>query len=598
MDSRSNYIQEKIKSSSGEAYIRKWVKGNFLGKGGFAKVYEFMNTETRETFAAKVIPKESLLKKRAKQKLISEIKIHKSVKHKHVVGFEHYFEDSSCVYILLNLCPNQSLNELLKRRKRLHEIEVRYYTLQIVSALEYLHKNRVIHRDLKLGNLFINEDMDLKLGDFGLAAKLDFDGERKRTICGTPNYIAPEVLEGRNGHSYEVDIWSLGVIIYTLIVGKPPFETSNVKSTYDKIRKNSYYFPEHVSISKEAKSLIKLVLNSNPTKRPTLEDIKDHQFLVLPSPPTLHPSLLACPPTKTFINKYSITASTTESLGIKKNNFLGMSGKYYSSKNLKSGKENILTKIVPNTAKDTRDKANTENILSGFRLSSRTTRKEDQKMSEIALKSFEVPIHAKKWIDYTTKYGLGYVLSDGSIGVFFNDATKIICDSSTKGFQYYEKNKSMEDSPIKHSLSEYPDKFEKKVTLLHHFKSYLDQNTKPEDIEHSSPSGNLIYIKKWIKTRHAKIFRMSNKVVQVYFKDKTEILLCSTNRQITYTDKQGQRNTYPLEAALESTNEEMNKRMQYTKNILSHLLQNNPNSRGSHRAKTGEATSPRHEIVV
>lgn len=87
-------IQEKIKSKNGETSIRKWVKGNFLGKGGFAKVYEFTNTETRQVYASKVIPKESLLKKRAKQKLISEIKIHKSINHKHVVGFEHYFEDS------------------------------------------------------------------------------------------------------------------------------------------------------------------------------------------------------------------------------------------------------------------------------------------------------------------------------------------------------------------------------------------------------------------------------------------------------------------------------------------------------------------------
>ena len=145
-------------------------------------MYELTNAETRQTYASKVIPKASLTKKRAKQKLISEIKIHKSLSHKHVVGFEHYFEDSECVYILLELCPNQSMNELLKRRKRLSEIEVRYYTLQIISGLEYLHKVRVIHRDLKLGNLFINENMDLKLGDFGLAAKLDFDGERKRTI--------------------------------------------------------------------------------------------------------------------------------------------------------------------------------------------------------------------------------------------------------------------------------------------------------------------------------------------------------------------------------------------------------------------------------
>ena len=84
--------------------------------------------------------------------------------------------------------------------------------------------------------------MEVKVGDFGLAAKIDFDGERKRTICGTPNYIAPEVLEGKTGHSYEVDVWSLGVIIYTLIIGKPPFETTDVKTTYDRIKKNITFF--------------------------------------------------------------------------------------------------------------------------------------------------------------------------------------------------------------------------------------------------------------------------------------------------------------------------------------------------------------------
>ena len=108
----------------------------------------------------------------------------------------------------------------------------RYVLFKTVKALKYLHDHRIIHRDLKLGNLFLKEKMEVKVGDFGLATKLDFDGERKRTVCGTPNYIAPEVLDGKSGHSYEVDIWSLGVIIYTLIIGKPTFETSDVKATY------------------------------------------------------------------------------------------------------------------------------------------------------------------------------------------------------------------------------------------------------------------------------------------------------------------------------------------------------------------------------
>ena len=126
----------------------------------------------------------------------------------------------------------------------------------MVSALKYMHAHKVIHRDLKLGNLFLNEKMQIKIGDFGLATKLEFDGDRKRTICGTPNSIAPEILEGKQGHSYEVDIWSLGVIIYTLLIGKPPFETSDVKTTYKRIKMNAYSFPEHVQISQQSRDLV------------------------------------------------------------------------------------------------------------------------------------------------------------------------------------------------------------------------------------------------------------------------------------------------------------------------------------------------------
>jgi polo-like kinase 1 len=94
---------------------------------------------------------------------------------------------------------------------------------QLVSAVEYMHSNRVIHRDLKLGNIFLNDAMEMKVGDFGLATKLEFADEKKRTMCGTPNYIAPEIVEGSVGHSYEVDIWSTGVICFACLFGRPPF---------------------------------------------------------------------------------------------------------------------------------------------------------------------------------------------------------------------------------------------------------------------------------------------------------------------------------------------------------------------------------------
>ena len=148
--------------------------------------------------------------------------------------------------------------------------------------------------------------MEIKLGDFGLATKIEFEGEKKKTICGTPNYIAPEVLDGKIGHSYEVDIWSLGVIIYTLLIGKPPFETPDVKTTYKKIRMNSYSFPDHCVISESSKNLITKILNLDPAKRPTLDEIMIHPFINTgyPIPKVLPLSTLACPPSASYLKQF------------------------------------------------------------------------------------------------------------------------------------------------------------------------------------------------------------------------------------------------------------------------------------------------------
>ena len=111
--------------------------------------------------------------------------------------------------------------------------------------------------------------MQIKLGDFGLATKLDFEGEKKRTICGTPNYIAPEVINGnkeKREHSFEVDVWSMGVICFTMLVGKPPYESRDVKSTYRRILNNEYSFPEG-KVSPDARTFISSMLQSDPSLR-------------------------------------------------------------------------------------------------------------------------------------------------------------------------------------------------------------------------------------------------------------------------------------------------------------------------------------------
>lgn len=171
------------------------------------------------------------------------------------------------------------MNEMIKRRKRLTEPEAAYYLRQVVEAVEYMHENCVIHRDLKLGNLFLDKDLLIKVGDLGLATKLETVEEKRKTICGTPNYIAPEVIQGTKetrGHSFEVDIWSMGVILYTLIVGKPPYEASDVKATYQRIIANQYSFPSHLEISGDAKDLISRMLQSKPEDRCVHVDLIPH----------------------------------------------------------------------------------------------------------------------------------------------------------------------------------------------------------------------------------------------------------------------------------------------------------------------------------
>lgn len=259
------------------AGVKKYRRKKLLGTGGFAKCFEVERLEDRETFAAKVIPKKSITEKRQRYKLLLEIKLHKSLVHEGIVGFRDCFEDSENIYIVLEYCSMDTLKKLVKRRRRLTEFEVRVYTLQMVRAIQFIHSHHVVHRDLKLGNILISDDMHIKICDFGLSTRIRSAGEKRKTVCGTPNYIAPEVLE-EQGHSYEVDLWSLGVIVYTLLVGRPPYEDDSVESTYENIRNNRYSFP-NLDISEAAKDLIEKILVLEPERRLTLDEILQHEFL-------------------------------------------------------------------------------------------------------------------------------------------------------------------------------------------------------------------------------------------------------------------------------------------------------------------------------
>ncbi|KAK2952819.1 putative Cell cycle serine/threonine-protein kinase CDC5/MSD2 [Blattamonas nauphoetae] len=247
----------------------RYRRGNVLGKGGFAKVFEFIHLQTFNTYAGKVISKAILAKPKTKEKLLSEIRIHNSLHHPTIVQFNHCFEDK-----------DNTLLDVVRKHKRLTEAQARFYMLQLVPAIIYLHDNNVIHRDLKLGNIFLGTKDEIKVGDFGLAAKLTHKRERRKTICGTPNYLAPEILTGgENGHSFEVDVWALGVILYTMVVGRPPFETANVKETYQRIKRCDYRIPKDYNISKECQELIQGILQVDVRNRMTLDEIQSSAWM-------------------------------------------------------------------------------------------------------------------------------------------------------------------------------------------------------------------------------------------------------------------------------------------------------------------------------
>ena len=255
---------------------RNYHRGHSLGEGGFARCFQIKD-DSGKIFAAKTVAKISIKSEKTRKKLLSEIQIHKSMRHTNIVQFIDCFEDDVNVYILLEICPNGSLMELLKKRKVLTEPEVRFFTTQICGAIKYMHSRRVIHRDLKLGNIFFDKNFNLKVGDFGLAATLGNDRERKYTICGTPNYIAPEVLMGKHtGHSFEVDIWAIGVMMYALLIGKPPFQSRDVNTIYERIKCRDFAFPFDKEISYDAQLLIQDILSIDPLERPSIQEIMDY----------------------------------------------------------------------------------------------------------------------------------------------------------------------------------------------------------------------------------------------------------------------------------------------------------------------------------
>ncbi|KAK8581311.1 hypothetical protein V6N13_144342 [Hibiscus sabdariffa] len=260
------------KNGSRKIIFGKFEMGRVLGQGTFAKVYYGKNMSTQESVAIKVINKDQVKKEGLMEQIKREIAIMKLVRHPNVVELKEVMATKAKIFFVMEYVKGGELFAKVAKGK-LKEDSARKYFQQLVSSVDFCHSRGVYHRDLKPENLLLDENENLKVTDFGLSAlpeQLRNDG-LLHTQCGTPSYVAPEVLRKNGYDGAKADIWSCGVILFVLLAGYLPFQAENLMKMYRKVFKADYEFPPWVS--NDARRLISKLLVPDPEKRITIPGI-------------------------------------------------------------------------------------------------------------------------------------------------------------------------------------------------------------------------------------------------------------------------------------------------------------------------------------
>lgn len=501
-----------------------------LGSGGFADVYLVQSANSGQKYACKFINKATQSSKKQIEKILTEIKIHKLcgsndiLSNKHVVEFGRYWEDKQFVYILMKFCVNGSLQGWLQKRKVISEPESRYIIRQVVQAVRYLHdKFSIIHRDLKLGNILFDEKLNIKVCDFGLAGEVIGDS-KKYTMCGTPNYIAPEIAcqigshQINEGYSYGVDVWSVGVIAYTLLYGVPPFQTRNIAKTCDRIRKSQFGFPRQPKVSEPAKDLIKRILTRESERRLDTKEVSKHDFL----------------------------------------------------RNMRVPKNLPLVCL---------ERQPTESELFPYN--------DGEFELEITKKFNDTCVNVVKFVDYSAKYGIGYVLSNGMTGATFNDNTSLILPIQKDFVYFFDASGSCEAYDFrKMANQQIGDKSLKKrysvfMSIANVIWKDLTLDNKVIKLPAVSSEKDVVYVRKWKRTDHAMIFKLNSQVIQTLFKDDTVIAINANTSMVIFIQKKRNifkqyrsKNQFKLEL-----DEEMHSYITHVKEAVLHDKENEVNHR-------------------
>lgn len=256
--------------------VGKYEIGRTVGEGTFAKVKFAVNTETKESVAVKVLAKSTIVKHKMVNQIKREISIMKIVRHPYIVRLHEVLASRRKIYIILEFVPGGELFDKIVHSGKLSERESRRYFQQLIDAVSHCHSKGVYHRDLKPENLLLDVHGNLKVSDFGLSALLQEGVDLLKTTCGTPNYAAPEVLNGGEYDGAAADVWSCGVILFVLMGGHLPFEATDLPTLYKKM--NSAAFTCPFWFSSGVKSLIDKILDPNPKTRITIEGIRNHPW--------------------------------------------------------------------------------------------------------------------------------------------------------------------------------------------------------------------------------------------------------------------------------------------------------------------------------
>lgn len=263
------------------------------------------------------IDKGSLQKDGMVRRVQQEVAIHSRLKHPSILELYTFFEDANNVYLVLELAHNGELHRYMKENQRvMTEAETATTLNQVVNGLLYLKSQNIVHRDMSLSNLLLTKDLKVKIADFGLAAQLTRPDEKHMTLCGTPNYISPEVAS-RAAHGLPVDVWGLGCMMYTLLVGKPPFDTEGIRSTLTRVVMTDFAMPSYLSM--EAKDLLNRLLCKNPKERIHIEAVLTHPFMTKYANSSTYNNRLAS------VDSGLVTMSS----GMVSQNVTGKSGSHY-----------------------------------------------------------------------------------------------------------------------------------------------------------------------------------------------------------------------------------------------------------------------------